>query len=64
MDSRGSLDSVSFPVWCVACCLRIAPYDLKIVSRGKDYHRRCFEKLSRQPAPRTAPVKVSPTKQS
>ena len=34
------------PVWCHHCCIRIAPYDLRTVSRGKDYHRECFTKLA------------------
>ncbi len=34
------------PVWCYRCCIRIAPYDLRTVSRGKDYHRDCFSKLA------------------
>jgi hypothetical protein len=34
------------PVWCHHCCIRIAPYDLRTVSRGKDYHRDCFLKLA------------------
>ncbi len=33
------------PVWCHHCCIRIAPYDLRTVSHGKDYHRDCFNKL-------------------
>ena len=38
-------DQFSKPVWCVKCCLRIAPYDLRTVFKGKDYHRHCFEKM-------------------
>ena len=34
------------PVWCYHCCIRIAPYDLRTVSRGKDYHRDCFTKVT------------------
>jgi hypothetical protein len=34
------------PVWCSHCCIRIAPYDLRIVFQGKDYHQDCFAKLS------------------
>ena len=34
-------------VWCPECCLRIAPYDLRTVFRGKDYHRSCFQKAQR-----------------
>ena len=33
------------PVWCHHCCIRIAPYDLRTVSHGKDYHRDCFAKV-------------------
>jgi hypothetical protein len=34
------------PVWCYHCCIRIAPYDLRTVFHGKDYHRDCFAKVS------------------
>jgi hypothetical protein len=34
------------PVWCHHCCIRIAPYDVRTVSQGKDYHRDCFVKIS------------------
>jgi len=40
--------SVSQPVWCNRCCIRIAPYDLRTVHHGKDYHRDCFIKLSHE----------------
>jgi hypothetical protein len=33
------------PVWCHHCSIRIAPYALKTVFRGKDYHRDCLAKL-------------------
>ena len=36
----------SQPVWCHHCCVRIAPYDLRTVFHGKDYHRDCFAKVS------------------
>jgi hypothetical protein len=36
----------SQPVWCHRCCIRIAPYDVKTVFRGKDYHRDCYAKVS------------------
>ena len=35
-------------IWCPECCLRIAPYDLRTVSNGKDYHRHCFQKMVHQ----------------
>lgn len=38
--------SITQPVWCQRCCIRIAPYDVRKVSHGKDYHRDCFTKLS------------------
>jgi len=38
-------DQLSRPVWCSECYLRIAPYDLRTVFRGKDYHRHCFKKM-------------------
>jgi len=34
------------PVWCHHCCIRIAPYDIRTVFHGKDYHRDCFAKVS------------------
>jgi hypothetical protein len=34
------------PVWCTHCCVRIAPYDLRTVVKGKDYHRDCYAKIS------------------
>jgi len=34
------------PVWCHRCCIRIAPYDVKTVFRGKNYHRGCYAKIS------------------
>jgi len=34
------------PVWCSHCCVRIAPYDMRTVIRGKDYHRDCYAKLA------------------
>jgi hypothetical protein len=36
----------SQPVWCHHCCIRIAPYDMRTVAHGKDYHRDCFTKVS------------------
>ena len=33
------------PVWCSSCFIRIAPYDLRTVHHGKDYHRKCFAKI-------------------
>jgi len=33
------------PVWCHYCCVRIAPYDLRTVVHGKDYHRDCYAKV-------------------
>ena len=37
-------------VWCHHCCIRIAPYGLRTVSHGKDYHRDCFAKLTQAKA--------------
>src|SRR3989344_128500 len=39
------------PVWCEKCCLRIAPYDLRTVSHGKDYHRDCYARMTRSEEP-------------
>jgi hypothetical protein len=49
MKSLKSKTSISFnaqPVWCNHCRIRIAPYDLRTVYHGKDYHRDCYAKLS------------------
>jgi hypothetical protein len=34
------------PIWCNSCFIRIAPYDLRTVHRGKDYHRACLDKMN------------------
>lgn len=34
-------------VWCHRCCIRIAPYDVRTVFHGKNYHRDCYAKVSR-----------------
>jgi hypothetical protein len=34
------------PVWCNHCRIRIAPYGLRTVYHGKDYHRDCYAKVS------------------
>jgi hypothetical protein len=44
--SKSSDASVLHPVWCHHCCIRIAPYALRTVFHGKDYHRVCFAKLA------------------
>jgi hypothetical protein len=48
MKSLKSKTSVSFnlPVWCNHCRIRIAPYDMRTVYQGKDYHRDCYTKVS------------------
>ena len=38
------------PVWCAKCNLRIAPYDLRTVYQGTNYHQDCFLKLVREEA--------------
>ena len=37
-------------VWCKKCCLRIAPYDVRTVYQGIDYHQPCFLRLVREEA--------------
>ena len=37
-------------VWCAKCYLRIAPYDLRTVYQGTDYHQHCFMKLVNEEA--------------
>jgi hypothetical protein len=34
------------PVWCHHCSIRIAPYALRTVFQGKEYHRDCYAKVS------------------
>ena len=34
------------PIWCNECCLRIAPYEEKIVVGKNAYHKSCSVKLS------------------
>jgi hypothetical protein len=34
------------PVWCHHCSIRIAPYDMRKIHHGKDYHRDCYNKLN------------------
>lgn len=46
MKAKSSSAGNPQPVWCFHCCVRIAPYDLRTVVQGKDYHRDCFAKLS------------------
>src|SRR5688572_20557253 len=38
------------PVWCHRCCIRIAPYDIKTVHHGKNYHRECYNKINHEKA--------------
>ncbi len=38
------------PVWCTKCNLRIAPYDLRTVHHGRNYHQDCFLRLVREEA--------------
>ena len=47
MDSKFEEASrhLSKAVWCSECHLRIAPYDLRTVFNGQDYHRHCFQKM-------------------
>ncbi len=46
--AKTAAPSISQPVWCQRCCIRIAPYDLRTVYQGRDYHRDCFVKLSQE----------------
>jgi hypothetical protein len=45
------------PVWCYHCCIRIAPYGLRTVFEGRDYHRDCFLKISHPQAQETLELK-------
>jgi hypothetical protein len=38
------------PKWCAKCFLRIAPYDIRTVYQGADYHQNCFIKLVHEQA--------------
>ena len=44
--AKTAAPSITQPVWCQRCSIRIAPYDLRTVSHGKDYHRDCYTKLA------------------
>ena len=33
-----------FRVWCAECCIRIAPYEEKLIVLGKTYHQTCYAK--------------------
>jgi hypothetical protein len=44
--AKSAMPSNPQPVWCHRCCIRIAPYDLRSVYQGKDYHRDCYLKVS------------------
>jgi hypothetical protein len=46
--AKSAMPSNPQPVWCHRCCIRIAPYDLRTVYQGKDYHRDCFLKVSNE----------------
>ena len=46
--AKSAMPSNPQPVWCHRCCIRIAPYDLRSVYQGKDYHRDCFLKVSNE----------------
>jgi len=37
-----------FRVWCEECCIRIAPYEEKLVALGKTYHQTCYVKPAAQ----------------
>jgi hypothetical protein len=47
------------PVWCTKCRLRIAPYEMRVVVGGKDYHRNCFERMVREGAIRQSNSRTS-----
>jgi hypothetical protein len=46
LKSKTSASYQSQPVWCNHCRIRIAPYDMKMVFHGKDYHQDCYKKVS------------------
>lgn len=46
LKSKTSASYHSQPVWCSHCRIRIAPYDVRTVYHGKDYHRDCYTKVS------------------
>jgi hypothetical protein len=45
MKLKAPITAGPLPVWCNSCFIRIAPYDLRTVHHGKDYHRVCFAKI-------------------
>jgi hypothetical protein len=46
LRSKASVSILTQPVWCNHCRIRIAPYDMRTVHQGKDYHRDCYAKVS------------------
>lgn len=44
--AKSSVPANPQPVWCHHCSIRIAPYDMRKMHNGKDYHRDCFAKLT------------------
>jgi hypothetical protein len=45
LKAKTPMTTGPLPIWCNRCYVRIAPYDLRTVHHGKDYHRTCFAKI-------------------
>jgi hypothetical protein len=45
LKAKSRTTASTLPIWCNSCYIRIAPYDLRTVHRGKDYHRVCLDKI-------------------
>jgi hypothetical protein len=39
------------PIWCAACCIRVAPHDRQASINGKTYHDVCYAKLRQAQKP-------------
>ncbi len=50
MSTKEALMSYQPAACCAKCNLRIAPYDLRTVYHGTDYHQDCFLRLVREEA--------------
>ena len=41
---KAEVENGNLKVWCEYCFIRVAPNEERIVSDGKTYHQRCYEK--------------------
>jgi len=50
---KAKVEVPDFRVWCGECCIRIAPYEERLIVTGKTYHQNCYSK----PASKAASAK-------